>query len=152
MKFLIDYTASIEPKILTYEVEDCSFDTNPSVQWINFDVVVNKLNLTAVDDDNKIVQLWGFCGLTATMKSNYEVPQHTTGILKVADNLEGGFAYGVSEEDLPVYVNIQSGWVCIGDPEKKGDAVEFITNCVAVIDEDKYLVSLWLKPQSLPSI
>ena len=62
------------------------------------------------------------------------------------------FAYGINEDDLPVYVNVHTGWVCIGNPEKKGNAVQFINNCVAVIDENKEFVSLWLKPQSLPNI
>ncbi len=152
MKFLIDYTTILKPKSLTYDVEDCSFDTEPSVQWINFDVVVNKLNLTVVDEDNKIVQIWGFCGYKEWIKSNYKEPQYKKGVLKIVDNLEGGLAYGISKDDLPMYVNVQSGWVCIGDPEKKGNAVEFITNCVAVIDDDKEFVSLWLKPETLPDI
>jgi hypothetical protein len=58
----------------------------------------------------------------------------------------------VNKEDWPVYVNIRTGWVCIGNPENKGNAVEFINNCVAVIDENKCLASLWLKPKKLPDI
>ena len=152
MKFLIEYTTIIESKSLTYDIEDCSFDTEPSVQWINFDVVVNKLNLTAVADDNKIVQLWGFCEYKEWIKSNYEVPPHKIGFLKVADKLEGGFAYSISKDDFPVFVNVQTGWVCIGAPKKKSNAIEFINNCVAVIDDDEQFVSLWLRPQSLPQL
>lgn len=152
MKFLIDYADLIGTKYLTYDVEEYSFDTGLSVQEINFDVVVNKLNLSTVDDDNKIVQLWGFCGYKEWKKSNYNVPQHRAGILKVIDDLVEGLAYRVSEDDLPMYVNVRTGWVCIGDPEKKGNAVEFINNCVAVIDDDKEFVSLWLKPEGLPDI
>jgi len=150
MKFSIDYTISIEQKKITYNSKECSFDTTPSVQWINFDVVVNKINLTVVGD--KIVQLWGFCGYKEWIKSSYSVPQSKLGVLKVTDNLEGGFAYGVRNDDFPIYVNTQTGWVCIGDPEKKGNAVEFITNCVAVIDDDMEFVSLWLKPEQLPDL
>lgn len=153
MKFIIDHTDFIgNSKRLTYDAEEFSFETEPSIQEINLDIVINRLNLSAVDDDNKIVQLWGFCGYKEWQKSNYEPPQYNTGILKVAGNLEEGFSYRVSKDDLPIFVNVQSGWLCIGNPEKKGNAVEFINNCVVVIDDDKEFISLWLKPETLPAI
>ncbi len=152
MKFSIEYTAKIEPKKLIYRIDEWSFDTEPSVQEINFDIVVNKLNLTVVDNDNKIVQLWGFCGLDEKMKSTYKVPEYKAGILRVVDDLEGGLAYRVNKDELPIYVNTRTGWVCVGDPDKKGNAVEFISNCVAVINSDNEFVSLWLKPDRLPDI
>jgi hypothetical protein len=86
------------------------------------------------------------------MKSNYQVPEFQKGILKVEHNLKYGFAYRINEKDISVYVNTQTGWVCIGNPEKKGDTVEFINNCVAVIDDEKNFISLWLKPEKLPNI
>lgn len=153
MKFIIDHTDFIgNSKRLTYDAEEFSFETEPSIQEINLDIVINRLNLSAVDDDNKIVQLWGFCGYKEWQKSNYEPPQYNTGILKVADNLEEGFSYRISKDDLPMFINVQSGWLCIGNPEKKGNAVEFINNCVVVIDDDKEFISLWLKPETLPNI
>jgi len=152
MEFSIDYTADVQQKSLMYDVEECAFYTNPSVNEINFDIVLNKLNLTTVDDDNKIVQLWGFCGYKEWINAKYNVPKSRTGALKIIETLEGGLAYKISNEDFPVYVNKQSGWICIGNPEEKGNAVEFITGCVAVINDDKNFVSLWLKPQSLPDV
>lgn len=151
MKFSIEYTGIAEQRLLTYNNEECSFDIEPIDHEINFDIVVNKLNLTVIED-NKIIQVWGFCGLNKSIKLDFEVPKSKKGVLKVLDNLESGFAYGISKEDLPIYVNIQTGWVCIGNPEKSGNAVEFIKNCVAVIDTNKEFISLWLKPQSLPEI
>ena len=152
MKFLIEYNGSIEQRLLTYDLDECSFDIEPTVLEINFDIVVNKINLTVVDD-NKIVQVWGFCGFATWLKSNYCTPEYKKGVLKVADNLEAGVgSYQVNKEEFPVYVNAQTGWVCIGNPEKSGNAVEFISNCVAVIGDNKEFISLWLKPQSLPNI
>lgn len=74
------------------------------------------------------------------------------GNLKVTDNLAYGLSYRIREENFPVFVNPQSGWVCIGDPKRTGQTVEFINNCIAVIDNNQEFVSLWLKPQSLPDI
>lgn len=147
MKFIIDYTDFIDhSKRLTYDTDEFSFDTEPSIQEINFDVVINKLSLSAVDGDNKIVQLRGFCGYKEWQRSNFEPPHYKTGTLKVAGNIEGGFSYRVGKDDLPMFINVQSGWLCIGSPRKNGNAVEFINNCVIVIDDDREFISLWLRP------
>ncbi|MBX2920659.1 MAG: hypothetical protein KF816_17600 [Melioribacteraceae bacterium] len=151
MKFEIEYTGVSEDRLLIYRTEEHSFDMEPWVYELDFEIAINTLTLTFVD--GKIIQLNGFCGLSKRMKSNYEVPKSQKGILKVLDDLKSGVgSYSINKEDLPVYVNTQSGWVCIGNPEKKGNAVEFINNCVAVIDDDKEFVSLWLKPDRLPDI
>ncbi|CAL1518548.1 hypothetical protein [Chitinophaga sp. MM2321] len=150
MKFVIEYGNPVEQRLLTYIPEECSFDMEPIVSGIDFELILNKISLSVVD--SKIIQLWGFCGLDKSMKSNYQVPEYKKGALRVKHNLNFGFAYGINDDDLPVYVNVQTGWVCIGNPEKKGNAVEFINNCVAVIDDDKGFVSLWLKPETLPDI
>jgi hypothetical protein len=149
MKFLIGYTGVAEQRTLTYDVEECSFDIEPIVQEIEFDIVLNKLNLT-VTNNGKVVQVWGFSGYNEWVKSDCSVPQSKKGTLNVIDNLEYGLSYRIQQEDFPVYVNSQTGWVCIGNPKKTGQAVEFINNCVAVIDSNQEFVSLWLKPQSLP--
>jgi uncharacterized protein YbdZ (MbtH family) len=150
MKFHIEYTGNSEQRVLIYHADEYSFDMEPLIHEIDFDIVINTLNLTVVD--GKVVQIWGFCGLNKKMKASYNVPKSSKGVLRVLDNLKSGMAYGVNKEDWTVHVNIKTGWVCIGYPEKKGNAVEFINNCVAVIDNDEKLVSLWLKPQKLPDI
>lgn len=151
MKFKIEYTGVAEERVLTYNIEECSFDIEPIVQEICFDIVVNYLNLTVVDD-NKVIQVWGFCGFATWIKADCKVPKSAKGTLYVIDDLECGFAYGVNKEDFPVYINTQTGWLCIGNPEGSGKAVEFINNCVAVIDTEGEFISLWLKPQTLPKI
>lgn len=153
MKFIIEYSNLVEQRLLMYIPEEYSFDMEPIVSEIDFELILNKLSLSVVDD--RIIQLWGFCGLDKSMKSNHQVPEYRRGILRVEHNLKFGFAYGINDDDnyeYPIYINVQTGWVCIGDPEKKGNAVEFINNCVTVIDDDNEFVSLWLKPQSLPDI
>lgn len=150
MKFLIEYTNSTEQRLLFYRPDEYSFDIEPTVHEIDFDLIINQLNLTVVDD--KVVQVWGFCPYGGWIKSNYSVPKFEKGILKVQTELKPGFAYGINNgKDWPVYVNIKTGWVCIGDPEKINKAVEFINNCVAVVNNEE-LVSLWLKPKTLPKM
>ena len=59
-----------------------------------------------------------------------------------------GFLYAQEEVVQSVYFETSKYHL----DEKQGNAVEFINNCVAVIDDDKEFISLWLKPQSLPNL
>ena len=151
MKFDIEYTGDIEQRKLIYDTEEYSFDTEPSIHETNFDIVVNKLNLTIVDD-NRVAQVWGFCGYNEWIKSNDLVPMSDKGILKVVDDLEDGLSHRVGECNFQIFVNTQTDWVCIGDPKKSGKAVEFMNGCVAVINDEQEFVSLWLKPDALPKL
>lgn len=148
MKFKIDYTGNPEKKNLVYHSDEYSFDMKPWVNIMDIELALNRLTLTVVS--NEVIQVNGFCGLAGYMNSNICIPEYSKGKLKIEHNLKDGFAYAIYNEDQPVYLNIQSGWVCIGNPLKLGDAVEFIQNCVAVISADGELLSLWLKPKSLP--
>ncbi|MEM9391994.1 MAG: hypothetical protein AAGA02_16060 [Bacteroidota bacterium] len=150
MKFHIDYKNYPEEKVLTYRNDEYSFDMEPWVDFMDIELVLNKLTLTVVN--KQIIQLSGFCGLSTLMNSNICVPNYSKGKLKVEHNLKNGFAYEIHDEDQPVYLNTKSGWVCIGDPLKLGNTVEFIKNCVAVISCKGEWLSLWLKPQSLPKL
>lgn len=46
MKFKIEFTGVTENSMLTYDIKECSFDMEPITKEINFDLVINKLNLT----------------------------------------------------------------------------------------------------------
>ncbi len=151
MKFTADYSGEIEHRILSYNSEEHSFDMEPITVPVDFDVIVNKLNLSVVEQ--KIVQIWGFCGLANVSISDFKVPKSSKGALLVVGEHKHGFAYGVSDTDYPVHVNADSGWVCIGDQKNttRLEAVEFIDNCLAVLDRGK-LMSIWLKPNKLPGL
>ena len=153
MKFTTENSENIGQQRLVYLIDEYSFFTGNVNNKIDLELIVNKISL--VVEDNKIVDVNGYCGLGNWMKSNYEIPEFRKGILKVEHTLKYGFAYGINsdeDDEFPVYVNIQTGWVCVGNPEKMGNAVEFINNCVAVIGRDQEFVSLWLRPDALPNI
>ncbi|MDR1199328.1 MAG: hypothetical protein LBK94_10040 [Prevotellaceae bacterium] len=153
MEFTIEYTGSSEQKTLIYREDEFSFDMEPWIPGLDFEIAINTLTLTIID--GKVTQFNGFCGLNRTMKANYTVPQSQKGELRVLHPeryWDKSGTHGINKEDWPVYVNIQTGWVCIGNPERKGNAVEFINNCVAVIDDGREFISLWLKPEKLPDI
>ncbi|MBS1559895.1 MAG: hypothetical protein JST69_14335 [Bacteroidetes bacterium] len=149
MKFTIKQSDKIESGLLTYLPDECSFYMEPIVYKVDIELIVNKLSLTVTN--NQVVHVSGFCGYKEWIATDKNVPKYSKGILKVEHDLKHGLAYGINDEDLPVYVNSKTGWVCIGNPEKQGRAVEFISNCVAVIDDGGF-VSLWLRPPSLPKV
>lgn len=150
-KFIIEYTENIGQQQLLYLEDECSFYMDYSNQSIDIELIINKIALQV--SNNEIVDLSGFCGLSKEMRANLQVPNSKKGVLKVKHNLEYGFAYNVNDDyeyEYPVYVSVATGWVCIGNPEKKGNAVEFINSCIAVINDNGDFESLWLNPKSLP--
>lgn len=150
MKFTVEYNDKVGQGELTYLLDECSFYMEPTVYKIDIELILNKLSLVVTD--NRVVQVSGFSGYKEWIGTDKDVPKYTAGTLKVEHDLKHGFAYGINDDDLPVYVNKKTRWVCVGNPEKQGTAVEFISSCVAVIDDNGGFISLWLKPPSLPSL
>lgn len=151
MKFITKNAQYPINKELQYIAEDYSFDMSPSESGVNFTLLLNTINLT-VDNDNVVVEIWGFCPRGRWLKGNYQVPNHHAGSLIVLDNLEPGFSYSINKDESlfnesPIYEDVSTGWVCAGDPQGNGQAVEFIKNCVAVIDDEGKFKALWLKPK-----
>lgn len=150
MKFSIESVSSFAHKILSYSAEDGAFNMEPVIQGVDYSIVVNHINMSVVD--GHVAQIWGYCPHQGWIKADYQTPKSQKGSLNVEADVEPGFSYGVgSEEDWPVHVNLKSGWVCLGDPEAQGTAVEFLDDCLAVVN-DSQLVSLWLRPRKLPSL
>lgn len=142
MKFIINNTGVLEDKVLTYSMEDFSFDMEPLDNVIDYDIVINTLNLSVVK--NKVVQIWGFSSIENAIKTNKQVPMAKKGELMILDNLEGGFSYRINQEEWPILINNETGWICMGNPDKTYNAIEFIHNCIAVIDENHNFIALWL--------
>lgn len=133
---------------LTYVKNGLSFDTDPIVKSSDFSLILNDLTLTVVD--KRIVQIWGYCPYQSWQETQFNVPDHKPGELIIETHFEPGLAYGINERKWPAYVNKKTGWVCIGNPKLVGSTVEFMTGCVAVLEEGGDLVALWLKPKTLP--
>lgn len=145
MKFSINFDSINETKSLIYRVDESSYDMLPHINETNFHILINYIDLT-VDENNHVVELRGYSPYESWIKSNCKAPILHQGILKVETLKEPGFSYRIDDKEWPVYFNVDEGWVCIGSPEKCENSVEFISNCIAVIDQGK-LVSIWLKPK-----
>ncbi|WP_226995365.1 hypothetical protein, partial [Candidatus Symbiothrix dinenymphae] len=136
---------------LVYCPDEHSFYRDSFIAKVDIELIVNKISF--IVSDGIIVDVGGFCGIDKSMEANLQIPEFAKGVLRVEHDLKYGFAYSIHDDfdyEYPVYIDIQTGWVCVGNHEKKGSAVEFINNCVAMIDNNNKFVSLWLKPQLLP--
>jgi len=155
-RFDIDYNGKPEQLALIYDTDGYGFFVEPWGEAEGmFSLSVNYLCLTTTGEDNCVVKIDGFCPCGEWIYTDYSVPQNKPGRLKLTgstNDLVPGDVYGINDAHWPVYVNPDTGWVCVGNPEKSGEAVEFINNCVAVIGEDSTFLALWLKPRDLPPL
>ena len=146
MKFFIDYNVCLEHKQIIYRKDEYSFDTTPYIYEFDFEIEINTIFLTVVD--SKIIQLNGFCGLSEK-NLYYDVPKAKKGTLKLLHSEKYIFSAGtakLNDKDWKTFINPQTGWACIGEPQRQGYTVEFIDNCIAVVDKNQELIALWIHP------
>ena len=144
MKFEAALDGHCEQAIIKYLSGEYSLDTYPLVEGSDFDLALNTLNLSVVDQC--VVQIWGYLGNVKTNPSKLGEPNFRAGKLKVLDEFEWGFSYRINSTTLPVHFDEYAGWICIGDQKPQQTGVEFIKNCVGFLDQDGSLSSLWIKP------
>ncbi len=153
MEFKAIFHENIIQSDLVYSSTDYSFDMIESSFGLDYELILNDLSLSVFNE--KIVKVWGFCGLNSEMVFNGKVPQSKKGSLVVVNESGEDLSYfRINHEPFPVHINFQTEWICIGDPIHNDDsiAVEFIKNCIAVINSKNKLTALWLKPEPFPEL
>lgn len=133
---------------LIYTYEEYSFYKSRVSNELNFTLYVNYIGLM-VGQKNYVESLDGFCPYGSWISINLVVPEYKKGLLKVEADVEPGFSYRINDFEWPAYMN-QEKWVCIGNPQATGETLEFLQDCVAVVNEGT-LKSLWLKPTFIHS-
>jgi hypothetical protein len=135
---------------LIYNVEEHSFDIpDNNIGAVDFDIMVNYLTLQVFNSE--VVCVSGFCSYKGWKQTDDTIKSHKAGSLTVLNGPDDSYAYRYSDSDnpFPIWFNPVTGWVCVGDSKAKTKGVEFIRNCVAVLNRSQDLVALWLKPQFL---
>jgi hypothetical protein len=149
MRFVVDHAFAMTPVPVDYFAEDHAFDVRPRPAS-DASVCVNDLELW-IDADH-VLYLTGYCPRQGWRPRPLHPPRAVRAGLQILDvELKPGIPLPINsrEDRWPVHVNGAVGWVCIGDPDVKGEAVEFAEGCVAVLDGER-LVALWLHPLHLP--
>ena len=152
MKFLVKNNEIPQAFSLVYREEEYSFKTELHDDIGITSIMVNDLQLE-IDDEGKIIYVWGFCPLIKYEETN-ETPKNfeSNSLVALLDKLPiPGISYRLNENDRwPIYINKMKGWVCIGNPKVFGDQrIEFVSDCVAVLDKLE-MITIWLKPKCLP--
>jgi len=152
MKFLIQKSEVTQAFSLVYREENYSFDIELHDGSGFTSIMINDLQLE-IDDEGEIIYVWGLCPLIKHEETN-EIPENYSSNCLVAllDKPPiPGVSYRLNDKERwPIYINKKKGWVCIGNPKKKGrELVEFVPNCVATL-EDQKIIAIWLKPKNLP--
>ena len=96
-----------------------------------------------------VVQLTGLNPKRNWIKKNLSVPYAQPGELLVLlnENYQGGTGVQYAK-NWETYFNLDTGWICIGNPNyaSTDKAVIFANNTVAVVRE-KTLLSVWIRPR-----
>ena len=151
VRFAVDEKVLGRTSRLVYRAQDYAFDTEPRPSNCPYAAGVNDVELM-VDDESRVVYVTGYCPHLGWKPMTLRPPASSRGslFLNVEQELVPGQTVGVTARDSrwPVFVDPASGWVCLGAPEQRGHAVEFVTGCLAVL-QDERLVALWLHPAHL---
>ncbi|MDW8244656.1 MAG: hypothetical protein RMJ88_15725 [Thermogemmata sp.] len=116
-----------------------SFVTDTIELWINIDTCI-----CVYVDGYHPYGLWELASLC--------IPDYAPGILKAhpSEQILPGVGYDFEDMVPPSsWFDPTTGWWCIGrkDHPKGSTAVEFATDCVAVLVDER-LVSLWMRPDN----
>lgn len=135
---------------LVYRESEHSFDVEMRPAGGVTSLLVNDLQLE-IDQEGVVLYPWGLCPRTAWDETDASPPRYSKGTLiaQTGREIVPGVSIRISGPvGWSVYLNKQSGWVCIGDPKpsvNETNAVEFAPGCVAVLS-DGSLIALWLHP------
>jgi hypothetical protein len=116
-------------------------------------VLLEDVEVCFIISDNNIKHassVWGYCGSSDRwIKQQLQAPVYFPGSLFLRDETigEGDIVRLEGSDTWNIFYDPETFWVCIGDatPIRDGIAVEFATNCVALLLENN-LRALWIKP------
>jgi len=144
MRFIADYTDDVLEKTLVYSVEDSSFDTLPQASVSDNVFYLNVDHFCLYVLDRQVVYLEAFYPLNKEWISDIDVPVSRRGNLRMEGTYTYDEHYSLTLDTVPAHINFKTGWVCLGDPNARNNAVEFINGCIAVVADYK-IITLWFK-------
>jgi hypothetical protein len=152
MRLVVDRTKRVVDSVLVYKMQEYAFATEPRPAGADTSLSANEVQLMVSGKDHQLLFVTGYCPYQSWHQTFLHVPSFTRAGLVVAEiDLQPGISIQLNRREArwPVQVDVQSGWVCIGDAQSKGEGIEFAPGCVAVI-LDGQLVAIWLQPKEIP--
>ncbi len=133
---------------VVYSLVDEYFETLPKVEQLDYFCRINQFFIVAI---GKIAtRICGFSPLNSWIIRRYSPPAAKQGILLFDCDYDQHFFHKAYPGFRPVYCNPNNGWICVGNPQASGEAVEFIYDCIAVLGQDHTIQALWIRLDGLP--
>ncbi|SRR5579862_2787389 len=149
MRFEINYDDKKVNRELSYDETYDNIDVKPIPRYAYL-MQLNYLEINVLEN-GRVICAGGLSDLSKAKRTSLTIPDYREGSLTVVSKLDPDFGtYQINRSPWPIWINPNTGWACIGDPAIQGQAVEFVSNCVAVLDHVGNLKALWLKPDQLP--
>jgi len=151
IKFTGKAIGSILPSSLVYIPEEEAFNFQPFPETPCGILSAGMLELCVDVADNHVLSVSGRDPHTTWKKISLSPPSFKQSALYVTNHeFKPGIGIDLFSEKWPSrYVDLEKGWVCIGDPEAQGEAIEFAPSCGAVLDNGE-MRAIWLHPKELP--
>jgi hypothetical protein len=131
---------------LVYRRGDRGLDVEPHPDSGGTSLLVNDTQIE-LDEDARLVYVWGYCPHESWQPARLEPPRSSLGRLSYSGQaIIPGVSIRLNEQRWPVLFDDSTGWICLGDPAARGDAVEFSPGATAVLN-DGSLQALWLHPE-----
>ena len=135
---------------LVYRPGDRALDVEPHSDSGGASLLVNDAQIE-LDEDSHLLYVWGYCPHESWQASKLELPRSSPGRLSFSGApIVPGSSARLNHERWPILFDEAAGWLCIGSPGARGDAVEFSPGAIAVLDNGE-LQALWLHPELLPT-
>jgi hypothetical protein len=147
-----DPSAQIAEAALVYVPKDLSFDVTPLPKGVEGILAFGTLQLQVDIANNRIIYVWGYAPYVSWKPAVLNPPlSKRATLVVVGTQLQPGVARELwAPGSKQGYVDVNTGWVCIGEPDTQGEAIEFALDCIAVLKGGQ-LLTLWLHPKELPA-
>ncbi len=145
MKFIPDYGYNALNKEVTFSFENHCFETIPHVYFHDVIFPFNQLYIASIG--NIAMKIYGYSNSKDWVAIRIKPPPAKQGILLFQD---GEALAKTSSDPCPIYCNPKNRWTCVGSPFFQGEAIEFMYGCIAVLDRNCILKSLWIRIDEPP--
>lgn len=146
MKFIIDNLYTKKDAVLKYIEKDYSFMTTTNDFGVYQEFLVNDLCVASCNDVDGFCNINGLAPKQSWIKSSLSIFPSKKLNLLTNDPLP---EYGVSRINSsiwPFFFDETTGWVCCGNKDYAGYAIQFTEQAIAVLGNNNVLMSIWLHP------
>ena len=150
-------TVRMATAILEYREDDLAFDTTPRPVGAISSLMLNDVELMSDERTGAILFVTGYCLFQSWIPAHLDPPQSQPNVLiPVLDTpLQPGVSvrlHSPSKGDRwPVFADPETGWVRLGlGQDHPAEVMEFAPGALALLDDNRALMSLWLRPVALP--